>query len=467
MTAIKRRLSLLHLLASVPLLFALATSPDRAKAQDQDRTCANPASTCSAQVPPECLKRHAAGSIAVSEAAVVDCQAQLSGYRDCLILVVQQCESAEEPKEDRVQSGGGAVEACPREIETRLWDAIKDSDDETLIRHFLDTCTESPLAAVATAKLASLESAAAAAEPAPAALPVCPPNFENRSGTLRCQCAADSFAGTVWGSGLYTTDSSICRAALHAGAVGSQGGAVDVVSAPGQPSYSGTNRNGVTTQNWGAYRASFLFPGGADPASASAVGACPASFTGRVGALQCLCAPAAMRGSVWGSGPYTADSSICRAALHAGATSAEGGVVSLEAEAGQPSYQGTVRNGVQTAPWGAYQASFVFTGSSTQPLAAGEAVCPAKLDHLRGQSVTLSCYCPSGAFAGRVWGDGVYTDDSSVCRAALHAGRLGSDGGEVTLEVLGGQASYQGATRNGVETNAYGAWGGSYRFVDG
>ncbi len=44
--------------------------------------------------------------------------------------------------------------------------------------------------------------------------------------------------------------------------------------------------------------------------------------------FRCDCTAEAMGGGpVWGSGPYTADSNICSAALHAGMIGPEGGVV--------------------------------------------------------------------------------------------------------------------------------------------
>ena len=73
----------------------------------------------------------------------------------------------------------------------------------------------------------------------------------------------------------------------------------------------------------------------------------------------------------------------------------------------------------------------------------------------------------SGAFAN-VWGTDVYTDDSSICTAAVHAGLITAvGGGVITIEIRPGQAGYSGSARNGVSTGGYGAWHGSYVFVPG
>ncbi|KAG8555482.1 hypothetical protein GDO81_017719 [Engystomops pustulosus] len=57
-----------------------------------------------------------------------------------------------------------------------------------------------------------------------------------------------------------------------------------------------------------------------------------------------------------------------------------------------------------------------------------------------------------------VWGTDVYTDDSSICRAAIHAGLIPNEGGEVTVWKTPGHVSYSGSTRNGITTKHYGTW---------
>ena len=73
-----------------------------------------------------------------------------------------------------------------------------------------------------------------------------------------CDCAPGA-GGAVWGSGPYTSDSNICAAARHAGAIGAEGGSVTAVAAPGEASYAGSTRNGIETRNWGSYPTSFTF----------------------------------------------------------------------------------------------------------------------------------------------------------------------------------------------------------------
>lgn len=91
-----------------------------------------------------------------------------------------------------------------------------------------------------------------------AGLPACPSNAKKVQDSLRCACSASQFSsGTVWGTEIYTDDSSICRAALHAGDIPPGGGGVEIEIAPGRRSYQGTNANGVTTQSYGPWKRSF------------------------------------------------------------------------------------------------------------------------------------------------------------------------------------------------------------------
>jgi hypothetical protein len=64
--------------------------------------------------------------------------------------------------------------------------------------------------------------------------------------------------GNLWGTDKYTTDSSLAMACVHAGVLkDGEEGIVRVTFVPGEPSYSGTLRNGVKSESWGSYQISF------------------------------------------------------------------------------------------------------------------------------------------------------------------------------------------------------------------
>lgn len=171
-------------------------------------------------------------------------------------------------------------------------------------------------------------------------------------------------------------------------------------------------------------------------------------------------------GPVWGSGIYSDESSVCSAAVHAGViTPQEGGTVTIRTRPGQTAYASGERNGVSAEEAGSGQGSFIFL-SSAMPVsgpidwAFGAADLRGRLD----QSFTFTCL-PNGKI-NNVWGSDLYTDDSSVCSAAVHAGLINTrDGGTVSIRMMPGQGAYTSTSRNGVTTIGYGNWHGSYIFL--
>lgn len=181
-----------------------------------------------------------------------------------------------------------------------------------------------------------------------------------------CTPNPDEVAGSVWGAGTYTDDSSICTAAVQSGLITfAEGGTVTYEIVAGQDRYAGGEANGVRSASYPAWAGSFEFPdappGSVDMGADVVEWSTPANSLGvAVGdQLTVTCPPNGTAGSVWGSGPYTGDSSVCTAAAHTGAiTLADGGQVTFEMGPGQPSYSGTAANGVTTGDWGAYDPSF-------------------------------------------------------------------------------------------------------------
>jgi len=85
----------------------------------------------------------------------------------------------------------------------------------------------------------------------------------------------------------------------------------------------------------------------------------------------------------------------------------------------------------------------------------------------RGQFNKIFSIRVKGANSGTIWGTDIYTDDSSIVKAAVYDGRL-TIGQTKTLyiQMLPAQNAYQGGTRNGITSNPYSWWGGSYKFVN-
>lgn len=84
----------------------------------------------------------------------------------------------------------------------------------------------------------------------------------------------------------------------------------------------------------------------------------------------------------------------------------------------------------------------------------------------RGKSGTFSINITGTTNGGTVWGSDIYTDDSDIRRAAVHAGVIqNGENKTVYIEILPGRSSYASSNRNSVSTSSYGNWYGSYKFV--
>lgn len=281
-----------------------------------------------------------------------------------------------------------------------------------------------------------------------------------------CECSAEALReGTVWGTDAYTADSSLCRAAAHAGVVPRSGGRITALREAGRDLYIGTSRNGVTSSDYGSYSPSIRFKGG--PPASTGPEPCPQRLSINPDLpmpFSCICSAEAIRdGTVWGTDAYTADSSLCRAAAHAGVVPRTGGRITALREAGRDLYVGTSRNGVSSSDYGSYVWSVRFEGGS--PLPTGPEPCPQRLSINPELQTPFSCICSAETVRdGTVWGTDAYTGDSSLCRAALHAGALGRDGGRITVLREAGRDLYAGTTRNGVTSSDYGTASASIRF---
>jgi hypothetical protein len=295
-------------------------------------------------------------------------------------------------------------------------------------------------------------------------------------------CPSGGHSTRLWGTDIYTDDSSVCAAAVHTGKMSeAQGGIVTVEIRAGLASYAGSARNGITSNSYGLWPGSFAVVGVArgGGVSGAAMGGGswsenPTAYLANIGARYVyLCPSGGTQGRVWGTGTYTSDSSVCTAAVHAGQiTFAMGGIVTIRISPGLKSYVGSTKNGVVTRSYGPWPGSFKFIGSISTPTPVpttdtGGTTWTANATAFRGKIGHVYRYsCPVGGSLGTVWGTQTYTDDSSVCTAAVHAGRISvAQGGSVRIRILSGRESYQGTTSNGVTTRGYGSWWGSFEFV--
>lgn len=174
-------------------------------------------------------------------------------------------------------------------------------------------------------------------------------------------CPGSTSFHTIWGTDVYTNDSAVCAAAVHAGILkAGQVGAVTILMGSAAASFQGSLRNGVTSQSYGRWDSSFTFDRSSEPGRIdwnTTAQYIPAAFTDPI---KVICPPRDRTSPrVWGTDIYTDDSFVCFAAVHAGAISAEaGGKISVSRVAGQAAYAAAERNGVASSSWGPWTSSF-------------------------------------------------------------------------------------------------------------
>jgi hypothetical protein len=195
------------------------------------------------------------------------------------------------------------------------------------------------------------------------------------------------------------------------------------------------------------------------------------SFRGQNGAhFVYTCPKYGTAYTVYGTDVYTDDTSVCTAAVHAGRiTLAGGGSVTIEIRPGQSSYTGSTRNGITSSSYGSWAGSYVIVDATPVNPGVGAGGSGWNADasaYVTFIGAQFAYTCPANGTPGSVWGTDVYTTDSRVCTAAVHAGRITlAGGGSVTIEIRPGQSSYTGSTRNGITSSSYGPYRGSYVFV--
>lgn len=87
-----------------------------------------------------------------------------------------------------------------------------------------------------------------------------PPDF-TEPVTVLCPAGGNT-SDFIWGTDIYISDSAICVAAVHAGVITLDGGAVTVTRAPGQDTFDASLQNGVRSIGWSMWTDAFRVSAG-------------------------------------------------------------------------------------------------------------------------------------------------------------------------------------------------------------
>jgi hypothetical protein len=89
--------------------------------------------------------------------------------------------------------------------------------------------------------------------------------YQGRIGETLAFRVTGAAGGTIWGTDVYTTDSQLSMAAVHAGVLKlGETGIVRVKMVPSPPAFAGTARNGIASHPFGPYPAAFQILKGKD-----------------------------------------------------------------------------------------------------------------------------------------------------------------------------------------------------------
>lgn len=105
------------------------------------------------------------------------------------------------------------------------------------------------------------------------------------SEPIAVRCPPDgSLKGALWGTDVYSRDSTICLAAVHVGAITfAQGGPVTVQRGPAAREFQGSARNGVESKRWSGMEDTFLVAASAPPPPAQVMAARSIALAGFTG----------------------------------------------------------------------------------------------------------------------------------------------------------------------------------------
>lgn len=299
-------------------------------------------------------------------------------------------------------------------------------------------------------------------------------NFRSNNQTSYYFYVTGDTSGSLYGTGIYTDDSSVAKAAVHAGILSDgQKGVVKVTVLPGQSSYTSSTAHGITSTSYSSWPGSFQIA--SDDGGDNVIIDAPDSlfnfrdYPGEVYLFSLTANKAA--GTIWGTNVYTDDSNLKASAVHAGVLgNGESGVVRVVIVPGQSQYLGSTQNTVNSVSYGKFASSYAISNrAGTTPLL----LLPGSPENPLNNPGNLSAYGSylggafyfqvTGANSGSIWGTQIYTADSALATASVHSGVLAlGQTGTVKVTILPGQSSYNASSAHGFSSNAYGPYSLSY-----
>ncbi len=169
--------------------------------------------------------------------------------------------------------------------------------------------------------------------------------------------------------------------------------------------------------------------------------------------------------NIFGTVVYTTSSPICKSAIHSGILKKKGGIIMIRIVQGMKYYMGSTQFGIESS--GISGSDFAYTienapsiltisckETSTNPVFSGPL----------GKKFLVKCPGDCSKISHNVYGNTIYSGDSSICQAAIHAGAINDHGGEVSFVIVKGEKQYNGKRSFGIESKDRENYVKSFRF---
>lgn len=133
---------------------------------------------------------------------------------------------------------------------------------------------------------------------------------------------------------------------------------------------------------------------------------------------------------------------------------------------GERNYESSFQNGIQSVAKGGTKngvSIFFREAPSVIRIECDESARSGRFSGTVGTKFTV--FCAKGCSKGdqNVFGDGIYTDYSAICQAAVHYGLMTDKGGEIQFMIEEGQKMYTGIEKNGITSERRGNYLRSFR----
>jgi hypothetical protein len=147
----------------------------------------------------------------------------------------------------------------------------------------------------------------------------------------------------------------MCLAALHSGHITKEGGLFIVKKGGPLDAYVGSVKNGVSTQSYGSFDHMLILPSELDIKLTFSSNQCGP----RIGVCKGKANNCIEKGDVWGENPYVRESNLCKAGLHSGIISENGGIFMVEESGTNGGYIGSNKNSISSLPCSSNRASIM------------------------------------------------------------------------------------------------------------